>query len=190
MRFAGRYEIITVTRGLSPWCLPSARSGAFIDRSTSDPLWRCRSHFSGCRIRGSGRAETHHLAIPAKHYHAFSGMTKNILEGLAGRLWLAPAVILLPVLIFWTPVCCAVVGLIDGEPLLFTAVVATYVLQFAILWLARRLFEFQPAKALLFPLAAVPHGFCMVRSLFLYVLKEAVDWRGRTLPVRASRIGR
>ena len=52
--------------------------------------------------------------------HAFWGMTKNILEGLGGRFWLAPAVILLPVFVFWTPLYCAVAGAIEGNPLLIT----------------------------------------------------------------------
>ena len=53
--------------------------------------------------------------------HAFWGMTKNILEGLGGRLWLAPAVVLLPVFVFWTPLYCAVAGAVEGDPLLVAA---------------------------------------------------------------------
>ena len=113
--------------------------------------------------------------------HAFWGMTKNILEGLAGRLWLAPAVILLPVLVFWTPVFCAVEGLFEGNGWLLAAGVGTYTLQLAMLWSGRSLFQFHPGKALLFPLVAVPNAFCMVRALYLYSLKGAIEWRGRTL---------
>ncbi len=119
--------------------------------------------------------------------HAFWGMTKNILEGLNGRLWLAPAVILLPVFVFWTPVVCAVVGVVEGDRLLVGAGVGTYALQLGMLWSGRSLFQFHPVKALLFPLVAVPNGFCMARALYLYILKGAVEWRSRTIPVRVSR---
>ena len=121
--------------------------------------------------------------------HAFWGMTKNILEGLAGRLWLAPAVILLPVFVFWTPLVCAVLGMVEGDRLLVAAGIATYAIQLAMLWSARSLFQFHPGKALLFPLVAVPNAFCMVRALYLYILKGAVEWRSRTIPVRANRGG-
>jgi Glycosyl transferase family 2 len=119
--------------------------------------------------------------------HAFWGMTKNILEGLNGRLWLAPAVILLPALVFWTPVVCAVVGLVEGDRPLVIAGVATYAIQLAMLWSARSLFQFHPGKSLLFPLVAIPNAFCMIRALYLYILKGAVEWRNRTIPVRTNR---
>jgi glycosyltransferase involved in cell wall biosynthesis len=121
------------------------------------------------------------------NHHAFWGMTKNVLEGLGGRLWLAPAVILLPIFVFWTPLYCALAGAIEGNRALVTIAVCTYALQYAIIWSGRNLFEFRPAKALLFPLVAIPVLCCMVRALYLYSLKGAVEWRGRTIRVRAAR---
>jgi glycosyltransferase involved in cell wall biosynthesis len=116
--------------------------------------------------------------------HAFWGMTKNILEGLAGRLWLAPAVMFLPFFVFWTPVYCAVAGAWEGERWLCAAGLATYGLGYALLWAGRPLFRFDPVKALFFPLVAVPNTFCMVRALWLYASRGAVEWRGRTIRVR------
>jgi glycosyltransferase involved in cell wall biosynthesis len=118
--------------------------------------------------------------------HAFWGMTKNILVGLNGRYWLAPAVILLPVLVFWAPLYCAVAGAVGGEPVLVAAAAGTYALQLAMIWSARRVFEFHPGKALLFPLVVIPVACCMVRALYLYVLHGAVEWRGRTVRVRGT----
>jgi glycosyltransferase involved in cell wall biosynthesis len=121
------------------------------------------------------------------NHHAFWGMTKNILEGLNGRFWLAPAVILLPIFVFWTPLYCALAGAIEGNLVLVTVATITYALQYAMIWSGRSLFQFQPAKALLFPLVAIPVFCCMVRALYLYSLKGAVEWRGRTIRVRGTR---
>jgi hypothetical protein len=77
--------------------------------------------------------------------------------------------------------------MVEGDRLLVAAGVATYAIQLAMLWSARSLFQFHPGKAVLFPLVAVPNAFCMVRALYLYILKGAVEWRSRTIPVRASR---
>jgi Glycosyl transferase family 2 len=121
--------------------------------------------------------------------HAFWGMTKNILVGLSGRLWMAPAVILLPALVFWTPVYCVVHGVFVGDYGLVAVAAATYALGYATIWSGRRLFQFNPAKALLYPLVAIPHFFCMMRALYLYSLRGAVEWRGRTIRVRGARTG-
>ncbi len=121
------------------------------------------------------------------NHHAFWGMTKNILEGLGGRFWLAPAVILLPIFVFWTPPYCALAGAFEGDLLLVAVAAGTYALQYASIWFARRLFEIQPAKALFFPLVAIPVFCCMARALYLYTMHGAVEWRGRKIRVRGVR---
>jgi hypothetical protein len=118
--------------------------------------------------------------------HAFWGMTKNVLEGLNGRLWLAPAVMLLPAFVFGTPVVCAVAGIWEGDPVLATVGAITYVMQYANIWMGRRLWRFHPRKALFFPLVVVPVIACMARALYLYSLRGAVEWRGRTVRVRGA----
>jgi glycosyltransferase involved in cell wall biosynthesis len=118
--------------------------------------------------------------------HAFWGMTKNILTALNGRFWIAPAVILVTILVFWTPPYCAITGAWEGNLALVAAATATYALQFASIWSARRLFQFHPGKALLFPLVWIPTICCLVRALYLYALRGAVEWRGRTVRVRGT----
>ena len=102
------------------------------------------------------------------------------------KLWLAPLVILLPMLVFWTPVFCMIAGLAERDIVLLAAGAGSYALQLATLWLGRPLCEFHPVKVLLFPLVAVPCALCMVRALYLYSLKGAVAWRGRTVQVRLA----
>jgi len=121
--------------------------------------------------------------------HAFWGMTKNILEGLRGRFWLAPAVMLLPVLVFGTPLVCIVFGILERNLLLFLAGLATYALQYAMLWSGRKLFSFHPGKALFFPLVAIPTICCLAKALYLYSCRGEVHWRGRTVRVRGSAPG-
>jgi glycosyltransferase involved in cell wall biosynthesis len=119
--------------------------------------------------------------------HAFWGMTKNVLAGLGGRLWLAPAVALLPAFVFWTPIYCLIAGAGEGDLILTAASAATYAFQYATLWSCGSLFGFRPFKALFFPLVAIPIFFCLVRALYLYTLRGAVEWRGRKIRVRGVR---
>lgn len=121
--------------------------------------------------------------------HAFWGMTKNVLEGLNGRLWLAPIVILLPILVFWVPIYCMFAGLVEGNVLLASTAASTYVIQYAMPWIGRTIFQFHPGKALLFPLCAVAVIACMGKALYLYVVRGAVEWRGRTVRVRGGAAG-
>jgi glycosyltransferase involved in cell wall biosynthesis len=141
---------------------------------------------NGYRVGLRAAPELLRVRLYKGNRHAFWGPTKNILTGLGGRFWLAPAVLILPVLVFWTPLYCAVAGACEHDPVLFIAGVATYALQLVMIWWGRRLFEFHPGKALLFPLVVIPVTCCMVRALYLYSRRGAVEWRGRTIQVRAS----
>lgn len=116
--------------------------------------------------------------------HAFWGMTKNVLEILGGRLWLAPLVMALPCFVFWTPLVALAVGLSQRDAPLVMVAAATYAIQYGLLWLGRSLFRFHPGKTLLFPLVAFTTTCCMVRALYFYVSKDSVRWRGRTIRVR------
>jgi chlorobactene glucosyltransferase len=121
--------------------------------------------------------------------HAFWGMTKNILEGLRGRIWIAPLAILLPVLVFWMPVYCAAAGVWEARPSLLLLGLGAYGIQYAIIWMSRPIFRYRSFKALLFPLVAVPVACCMGRALYLYTCKGSVHWRGRTIRVGARAEG-
>jgi len=118
--------------------------------------------------------------------HAFWGMTKNILEVVRGRLWMAPLVMLTNVFVYWTPVLCAIAGIREARPSLLLLAIGTYGIQYAMLWAGHRIFRFRPLKALLFPLVVVPVSCCMARALYLYIHQGAVQWRGRTIRVRTG----
>jgi glycosyltransferase involved in cell wall biosynthesis len=142
---------------------------------------------SGYRVGFRAAPELLSVRLYKDNRHAFWGMTKNILTGLGGRYWMAPAVLLVNVLIMWTPLLCAVAGAWEGNPALFVAGVATYALQLVIIYSGRRVFQFHPGKTLLFPLVVIPLSCCMVRALYLYALRGAVEWRGRIVQVREGR---
>jgi chlorobactene glucosyltransferase len=116
--------------------------------------------------------------------HAFWGMTKNILEGLHGRLWMAPLAMILPAFVFVTPWVCAIVALNQARTGLLLLAMGVYGAQYAMIWASSRIFRFRPFKALLFPLVVAPVACCMVRALYLYSLHGSVQWRGRTIQVR------
>ena len=62
---------------------------------------------TGYRVGFRFAPEFLHVRLYKGNRHAFWGMTKNVLVGLRGRLWLAPAVVVMPAFVFWTPVYCA-----------------------------------------------------------------------------------
>ncbi|WP_406697280.1 glycosyltransferase family A protein [Singulisphaera sp. Ch08] len=139
---------------------------------------------SGYRIGFRAAPQLLQVRLFKGNRHAFWGMTKNILEVLGGRLWLAPFVMLLPVFVFWTPLLAFAVGLIQGNRLLVAVAAFTYLIQYSLLWLGWRLFSFHPIKVLLFPLVAVVVASCLIRALYYQTFKGAVRWRGRTVRVR------
>jgi glycosyltransferase involved in cell wall biosynthesis len=118
------------------------------------------------------------------NHHAFWGTTKNILAGMGKRIWLAPIALFVPFLVYWTPVACVAAGLWARDRPLLMVGASTYALQYATLWLGRSLFGFHPGKALLFPLVPIPIACSMIRALYLYVARGAVQWRGRVVKLK------
>ncbi len=141
----------------------------------------------GYRVGFRFAPEFMHVRIYKGNSHAFWGMTKNVLIGIEGRLWIAPAVLVLPAFAFWTPIYCAIAGLIERSAALTLIGAAGYVIPYASMWSSRRLFPFHPLKALCYPLVVVPVFCCMARALYLYVARGEVAWRGRSIRVRESR---
>ena len=115
---------------------------------------------------------------------AFWGPTKNVLSRLHGRIWLAPFLLLWPLVVFWTPVVAIVVGAWKGHAAVFLAGCAAYVALYASLWPSRSLFRFHPLKALFFPLVVISLWRCLLRAFYHYVAWGSIVWRGRAVKVR------
>jgi hypothetical protein len=109
-----------------------------------------------------------------------------VLVAIEDRLWLAPAVMLLPMFAFWTPIYCTIAGLIEGDASLLLVGLAGYFIPYASMWSGHRLFPFHPLKALLYPLVVVPVFCCMARALYLFLVRGEVVWRGRSIRVRET----
>ena len=69
----------------------------------------------GYRVGLRAAPELLHVRLYKGNRHAFWAMTKNILVGIHGRYWLAPAVIALPIFVLWTPLYCAFAGAAEGN---------------------------------------------------------------------------
>ena len=65
----------------------------------------------GYRVGLRFAPELLHVRLYKGNRHAFWAMTKNVLIAIEGRLWLAPAVMVLPMFAFWTPIYCAIAGI-------------------------------------------------------------------------------
>jgi glycosyltransferase involved in cell wall biosynthesis len=115
---------------------------------------------------------------------AFWGPTKNVLSGLHGRTWLAPFLLLWPLVVFGTPVVSIAVGAWESHPAVLLAGLAAYVAEYASLWPSRNLFRFHPVKVLLFPLVVFSLWCCLLRALYHYVVRGSIVWRGRAVKVR------
>ena len=70
---------------------------------------------SGFRVRIRFAPEFLKVRIYKGNRHAFWAMTKNMLIAIKGRLWLAPAVMVLPIFGFWTPLYCLVAGVLEAD---------------------------------------------------------------------------
>jgi glycosyltransferase involved in cell wall biosynthesis len=143
----------------------------------------------GYRVGFRFAPEFLHVRIYKGNRHAFWAMTKNVLIAIQGRLWLAPFVMVLPVFVFWTPIYCAIAGVMENNAALAAVGAAGYIMGYAAMWPGRRLFPFNPLKALLYPLVVVPVICCMARALYLYLVRGEVAWRGRSIRVRENSLG-
>jgi glycosyltransferase involved in cell wall biosynthesis len=139
---------------------------------------------SGYRVAVRAAPELLHVRLYKGNRHAFWAMTKNILVGFHGRYWLAPVAMILPVLVFGTPLYCVIAGALERNLVLALSGAAVYAIQYGEMLLGRRLFRFNLFKTLLFPLVAIPVIVCITRAWYLYHARGAVEWRGRTVQVR------
>ena len=147
--------------------IPTRSADSSRSRTRCWTTWRWRDWSSATAIGWGFGARPSFLQVRLykDNRHAFWGMTKNVLEAVRGRLWLAPVVMLLPAFVYGTPVFCAIVGFRDARLDLLVPAAGTYPgIQYAMLWVGHRLFRFRPLKALLFPLVAVPVICCMARG--------------------------
>ena len=110
-------------------------------------------------------------------------MTKNVLVAIQDRLWIAPAVMILPAFVFWTPIYCAIAGAIEYNAALALVGTAGYLIPYLSMCTGRRLFPFKPLKASFYPLVVVPVFCCMALRFFLYLVRGEVAWRGRSIRV-------
>ena len=105
----------------------------------------------GYRVGFRFAPEFLHVRIYKGNRHAFWAMTKNVLIAIDGRLWLAPAVMVLPMFAFWTPLYCSLAGLLEADRSLLVTGAAGYIIPYASMWSGRRIFPSHPLKALLLP---------------------------------------
>lgn len=171
-----RSEVFRAVGGFEP-----IRDEMFDDVSLARLLKR-----QGYRVRFRAAPDLLQVRLFKGNRHAFWGMTKNVLQGLNGRLWLAPVVVLLPLLVFWLPLFCFFLSLLERNWLLMGIATAAYLIPYATFRQGRNLFAFHPGKVLFYPLSAIVVSACLIRALYLYVVKGAVQWRGRTIRVRTG----
>lgn len=115
--------------------------------------------------------------------HAFFGATKNCLQLIRGRLWLAPFMAASPIFIFWPGVAAIIWGAITRDPLLFSSGVAHYAVQFGSLFTTRGMGTFRSGYTAFFPLVVFPSICCIGRAAYFQLRFGAVLWRGRLIKV-------
>lgn len=116
---------------------------------------------------------------------AFWGTTKNVIMIGNGKPALALAAVALAALMLWTPWLAAIVGVLGAQPLLIGVGLATYLLQYTLLWRGGRgLMQARPGALLFFPLVVVVVACCTLCAIYYHSVKGAVLWRGRAIRVR------
>jgi glycosyltransferase involved in cell wall biosynthesis len=140
---------------------------------------------SGFRTRITFAPELLRVRLFKGNHDAFWGLTKNILTAL-DHLWLAVPAMFLPVFIYWVPIATVVLGIVRPNNIMIAAGMSAYVIQAGLLLLLLRFCRFRSAKALFFPLAAIPVMCCIGKALYHRWATGAVAWRGRVLPLRSA----
>jgi hypothetical protein len=107
-----------------------------------------------------------------------------VLLAVEGRTWLAVPQIFLAAFLFMTPLVAVAAGFLQNNLILSIIGGAVYVLQYTSLFLMRRLVDFQPLKAIFFPLVVFVATCTISRALFYYYVKGAILWRGRTIKMK------
>jgi hypothetical protein len=141
---------------------------------------------SGYRVGFRAAPELLQVRLFKSGADAFWGPTKNVLSRLRGKLWLAPALMLGTLVVFWMSLVGVAVGAWQGKPALLLAGIVAYAVQYASLWPSRWLFRFHTVRTLLYPLAVMSLWCCLARALYHYTVHGTVLWRGRAVRVRGG----
>ena len=137
---------------------------------------------SGFRTRMTFAPDLVRVRLFKGNRDAFWGLTKNILAAL-DHVWMAVPAMFLPVFVYWIPIATAALGVMRQNAMMIAAGLSAYVVQAGLLLILVRLCRFRLAKALCFPLAAIPVMCCIAKALYYRCAREAVAWRGRVLPL-------
>jgi hypothetical protein len=140
---------------------------------------------SGFRARITFAPDLLRVRLFKGNHDAFWGFTKNILAAL-DYVWMAVPAMFLPVLIYWVPIATVGLGIARQNAVMIAAGMSAYVIQVGLLLLLFRFCRLQFAKALFFPLAAIPVMCCIGKALYHRWATGAVAWRGRVIPLSSA----
>jgi glycosyltransferase involved in cell wall biosynthesis len=140
---------------------------------------------SGFRTRITFAPDLLRVRLFKGNHDAFWGFTKNILAAL-DYVWMAVPAMFLPVFTYWVPIATAVLGIARQNAVMIAAGMSAYVIQVGLLLLVSRFCRLRFAKALFFPLAAIPVMCCIGKALYHRWTSGAVAWRGRVLPLSSA----
>lgn len=141
---------------------------------------------TGHRVAVRSAPEMLNVRLFKGNRSAFWGPTKNILAVIQDRLWMAPIVLLLPIIVFWTPLAAFAVGIVRKDSWLLSLSVTAYIVQLGLLIQGRKIFRLHPVKRLFFPLVALVTTCCLLRSLYYFVVRGSVLWRDRVVKIRGE----
>lgn len=111
---------------------------------------------------------------------AFFNTVKNVLLIVEGKNWLAIPVLLMTVILFWSPVAAILYGLFVGNFVLFFTGFLTYIVQYLSLISTRSLFHFRSGLVFFFPLVVVVVTYSVLKALY-FSRRGEILWRGRVI---------
>lgn len=119
--------------------------------------------------------------------HAFFGVTKHLLGIVQGRIWLAPLLAIVPLLMYGTLLTAVVYGIAGQHTWIAGLAGLTLVIHYSALLLTRPHNQFNAFKALAFPCTSVSFAASCLRAAFLLAAKGKFEWRGRRTDLKAAR---
>jgi chlorobactene glucosyltransferase len=144
-----------------------------------------RIHESGGRVDFRVAPQMAQVRMFKDNRHAFWGITKNILAGF-DSVWMAIPGILLPFVVFWSPLIGLACGIFQDRGDLIGLGFLGIALQLVLLAGVRRFCKFSWRKAVFYPMCAIQCACCLSVAIYHRLCHRAVLWRGRAVTVSPS----
>lgn len=140
----------------------------------------------GFRIGLRNAVDLMRVRLFKSNRHAFFGVTKHMMGLVQNRIWLAPVLAAIPLLMYGILLLGLFLGVRDHRPALAVCSLMTLVIHYLALIMSRPSSQFNAIKALLFPCMSIQFAAACFHAIYLHVAHGRFQWRGRDTNIRET----